>query len=83
MLDLFQCEDGVHALLPVDPLDPSGTECRCGTITMIGAAAAVKGERKVFLGYLIDTTPPEVEDQPRDTLVDEGIVPLSFRWPSE
>lgn len=68
--ELFQCQEGVHALKPADPLDPAGTECMCGAMTMIGALAAVNGERKIFLGYLIETTPAEAWDAGRRSEVE-------------
>lgn len=69
--DLFQCGEGLHAFAPDDPLDPSGTECRCGEVSLIGVLAVVKGDRKVFLRYLIDTTPSECEPEPRAALAYE------------
>lgn len=68
--DLFQCQKGVHGFTPSDPLDPAGTACGCGAVTMIGVMAAVKGERKVFLRYLIDTTESEADAEVDEFTID-------------
>lgn len=60
--ELFKCVDDVHSIKPSDPLEPSGSACMCGAISLIGVAAAVKGDRKVFLYYMIDATPVSDDD---------------------
>lgn len=65
--DLFRCREGLHGVTPGDPMDPAGTACQCGAMALIGVMAAAKGDRKIFVRYLIDTTPPDDE-------TDEGLL---------